>query len=148
MLNKVLITPIDNLVDLVRKNKNCTKIFLINQLKISEEIIDKWLIILEEFKIIKIKYSGFDAFIDYVEKDIQNVEIDKLNILTLREDFVNLAKQKKFNYEKINLLWPKFVDRYEEQIKDLFFLNAKQKKFDQTKTIRAWNKYKEDLVKW
>ena len=42
MLNKVLETPVDTLVELVKKNDNCTITFLKEKLNLPLDIIEKW----------------------------------------------------------------------------------------------------------
>jgi hypothetical protein len=150
MLNKILTTPIDQLVDLVKKNENCTINFLKNSLKVPYEIVEKWILILEEYKVIEVHYKGFEGFVKYVKKedDLQKDEkkTNDIDIYHLKESFVKKSKIRKIEDGDMKKLWPKFVLSYEVEIKEIFLEEAKKRKFNEKMTNVAWRRYREELI--
>ncbi|MDA3855797.1 MAG: hypothetical protein PF569_06040 [Candidatus Woesearchaeota archaeon] len=149
MLSKVLNTPIDDLVVLIKNNKNCTTTFLREKLNLPYEIIEKWLIILEEYKIIKIHYKGFEGFVELVEKkEDADKEDEELNIENLKETFTSKCKKRDLSYDQMKIVWPKFVENYKGEINKLFYISAQKRGFDKIQTQKAWSKYLEALIKY
>lgn len=146
MLGKVLKTPVDELVELVKKNKNCTIKFLQSQLKISLETIEKWLVILEEYNVITINFKGFEGFVNIsseYEKETEKKE--EIDIENLKETFLEKTRNKNISYVETKKAWKLFLKRYEEEIKRLFIEKAKKEKYEIKKIGHAWDKYKADL---
>jgi hypothetical protein len=150
MLNKILTTPVDQLVELIKENENCTINFLKNSLKVPYEIIEKWIVILEEYKVIEVHYQGFEGFVRYVEKKNEESNSKKENsidIYNIKEAFLKRSNLKNISQEDMQKLWPKFVLSYEVEIKKIFFEEAKKRKFNEKQTDMAWIKYREELIK-
>ena len=143
MLSEVLKTPVDSLVEIVKENKQTTIETLKSKLNLPIEIIEKWLVVLEEYKVIKVHYKGFEGFVEFVEKEEDKKK--EIDVDNLKETFMNLAKQKNFTYDKMREAWPVFLGKYEEEIKKLFETKAKKLGFDQSKTQIAWQKYRREL---
>ncbi len=92
MESKVLLTPVDELVDIVKQNPNCEIEFISQKLRLPQDLIEKWLIVLEEFKILNIKYKGFKGFVntsDSLKKHDSSKEID---IDKIKELYVSKSK--------------------------------------------------------
>ncbi len=145
MLNKVLDTPVDTLVELVRKNENCSISFLKNNLKVSVEIIEKWLVILEEYEILKVQYNGLEGYVKLGKKEKENIKKKEFDLERLKDIFIESSKKKKISYEKMKKIWPLFLIEKEEEIKKLFYEKAKNLKINENKTKKAWEKYKTDI---
>ncbi len=148
MTNKILKTPVDELVELVEKNQNCKISFLVSSLKVPAEILERWLIILEEFKVLKIKYVGFEGYISLTENNNSKNESESnktLDIDQLKNDFLKKARVKNLPSSKISKLWKLFLQNYEGDIKKLFEDKAKAKGYNNIKINNAWKKYKLEL---
>ena len=150
MLNKVLNTPVDDLVELIKNNKNCTINFLVKKLNLPIEAVEKWIVILEEYNIIKVNYRGFEGYVNYIEKKDENEKKKEkdTNIDKLKETFVEKSIQRGLTNSQMKAIWPKFVSQYEREIREKFFYMAKEKGYDSYKIADAWNRYREDLLKF
>ena len=151
MQSKVLLTPIDELVEIIKNEPNSTITQLKEKLNLPQEIIDVWLVVLEEFKVLTVHYQGFEGFVkinDSQIKDTQKNLDDQLNIDNLKNSFVLSSKEKNLSYDKMKLLWPKFIQEYESEIRLLFEKKAKNKKYSKSQIENAWNRYKQDLERF
>lgn len=149
MLNKVLKTPVDDLVEFVKTNPSCKVSLISTSLKIPTELIEKWLVILEEYKVLKIKYRGFEGFVHLNSNQIEKtnnvnetVDIDKI-----KNDFLKKVRSKNLSNDKITEIWRIFLKKYESEIKTMFFEKAKLKGYNNTKTNLAWGKFSIELEK-
>ncbi|MCA9497411.1 MAG: hypothetical protein KC589_10810 [Nanoarchaeota archaeon] len=146
MLSKILSTPVDDMVELVEKNPNCSVSFLQQSLKVTTEIIEKWIIVLEEFKILTVQYKGFEGFVDIHPKKKEmlhkkgNIDLDRL-----KDEFIERSKLKSYSFDKMKKLWPVFISEYKEEIKELFYDKAKIAGYDARKIGEAWKKYEVTL---
>lgn len=146
MLNKVLLTPVDELVDYVKEHKNCSVSDIKEHLKVNTETIEKWLVVLEENKVLKIKYKGFEGYVEYAEKESAE-EQQLLDVERMKDLFVRKCRDKDMSYEKIKKIWPLFVDEHEEELRKNFEKKGKKMGYDKSKIEKAWLKYKSDLVR-
>ena len=150
MLNKILTTPIDQLVDLIKQNENCTINFLKNSIKVPYDIVEKWILILEEYKVIEVHYKGFEGFVRYIKEDNELEKEQKtkneIDIYHLKESFVKKSKIRELSDEEMKKLWPKFVLAYEIEIKQIFLEEAKKRNFNEKVTNTAWQRYREELI--
>lgn len=144
MPSKVLLTPVDELVNIVKNNNHCSITFLSEQLKIPKEIIEKWLTILEEYDVVNVHYRGLEGFVDFTkkEKDDKSGNLDVDNIKTV---FIEKAKLKNLDYNQIKILWNKFIEENEENLKLEFSNKAKSDGYEQNRIDKAWTKYKKEL---
>jgi len=150
MLNKVLSTPIDNLVEIVKNHNNCKVSYLKNELNVQTIILDRWLVILEEFGIINVSYNGMDGIVNFIQKSSpqdlkKSTEYDVLNVNKIKEDFIKKAKMKKLTDAKIKEIWPRFISTKEDIIKNGFLDLTKKRNYTNEKTNKAWKKYREEL---
>lgn len=145
MLNKILRTPVDDLVDILNESGKVKISSLVSKLKIPTEYIERWLVILEEYGIIKLKYVGFEGYASIVKKQEKkkingNIDIDKL-----KESFLKKSHLKNLSSEKIEKLWVIFLEKYNGEIKNIFEEKAKSKGYTSKKIELAWLKYKQAL---
>lgn len=145
MLNKVLLTPVDDLVEIIKKNPNCSVDFLSKQLKLPTDIIEKWLVVLEEFKILKITYKGFNGFVKLSEDLLKHEESQTIDVNKLKSIFVDKSKEKGFTIEKMQEIWPSFLSKYESEIELLFKNKARASGYNEQKIQKAWGRYREEL---
>lgn len=143
MSSNVLKTPVDNLISIVKSNKNCTVTLLKERLRVPLEILERWLIILEEYGIIKVHYKGFEGFVSLTENSAKKKT--DTDIYHLRDIFIEKSQKKMITYEKMKKLWPIFVSEYEMIIKEEFFKKAKELGYDDFKIDKAWVRFREDL---
>jgi len=144
MLNKILETPVDLLVKLVKEHKNCSTKFLLENLRVDEKILEKWILVLEEYGVLKVFYNGFEEYVKLSEKEL-NSSNSKINLDLLRDLFIESSNKKKIPYDKMVSLWPQFIIEYEEQIEELFYQKAKNLNFNEKKIKLAWNTFRESL---
>ncbi len=145
MESKVLLTPVDDLVEIVKQNPNCQINFLSQKLKLPQELIEKWLVVLEEFKILTITYKGFNGFVSIsqgVKKHNSSKEID---IDKIKQIFVSKSKEKGLTINKMQQVWPNFLKRYESDIHEMFVNKAKAAGYPENKIDPAWNKFRGEL---
>ena len=145
MLNKVLLTPVDELVDIVRTNPNCSVAFIRNKLKLPMADIEKWIVILDEYDIIKVDYKGFEGYVRISEHVKEKEREGKLDIEKLKSVYIEKSKEKEYSFEKMQKLWPLFLKEYEEDIKTLFVDKAKENGFSKDRIDKAWIKYRGGL---
>ena len=95
-------------------------------MKMPLSIIEKWLVVLEEYKVIKTTYKGFEGFVEFntkkEEKQKKGIDIEEIKNI-----FIQKCKQKKLSFKQIEAIWPKFTLEYTPQIKEEFVSSAKKK---------------------
>lgn len=153
MQSKILITPIDSMVDFISESKICSITKICSKLNLPLEIIEKWLVILEEYKIIEVKYSGFEGFASMNSKYLEKTNVKKekenaiLDLKSLKLDFIKKVRDKNLQYQAEEL-WPKFILNYESDIKENFYNSARERGFPEKTMEMAWNKFKLELLKF
>jgi len=149
MQSKTLSTPIDELVEIIKNEPNCKLSELKKILNLPLEIIEIWLVVLEEFGVLNVHYKGFEGFIKINEnsqdKNLKQSEEEQLNIDNLKNSFVLSSKEKNLSYEKMSILWPKFILEFEDEIKLLFDKKSKEKGYLKSQIDSAWIRYKKEL---
>jgi len=145
MGNKILLTPVDDLVEIIKGNPNCQIAFLAKKLDLPSSLVEKWLVVLEEFKIITIKYKGFNGFVN-ITSGVAKHEGDKeIDIDKIKSIFVDKSKAKGLTIKKMQEIWPSFVLKYEGDIKDIFERKANVAGYPIDKIQLAWQKFREEL---
>jgi hypothetical protein len=145
MESKVLLTPVDDLVEIVKLNPNCQIDFLAKKLNLPQELIEKWLIVLEEYKILKIVYKGFSGFVNISEGLKKHDSSKEVDIDKIKQIFVSKSKEKGLSINKMQQVWPSFLSRYESDIHELFTKKAKAAGYPESKIELAWNKFRMEL---
>lgn len=143
MAELTLRTLVDDLVEYVKKNPKCSISQVAKSLNILDrEIVEKWIVVLEEFGVLSVSYSGFEGFLTFKEKAKSRSE---LTIDNLRKAFMDNAKKKNVSDDKLKLLWPKFISYYENDIRDLFYKKANVIGIKKDFVEDAWLKFKREL---
>ena len=145
METKVLLTPVDELVGIVKENPNCQVGFLAKKLELPVTLIEKWLVVLEEFRILNIQYKGFEGFVNVTEGLKKQDAKKEIDVDKIKSIFVEKSKAKGLSITKMQQIWPSFLRRYEGEIKELFYKKAKKAGFEDNKVALAWSKYREEL---
>lgn len=145
MENKVLLTPVDDLVDIVKENPNCQIGFLAQKLNLPQDLIEKWLVVLEEFKILTIKYKGFNGFVNVSDSLKKHDSSKEINIDKLKETFVSKSKEKGLSIEKMQEVWPTFLAKFEKEIHRLFVQKATNAGYPKNKIELAWTRFRTEL---
>lgn len=138
MLSKVLTTPVDDLVGLLKKKDSVTITDIQKELELPLPTIERWLIILEEFNVLGITYKGFEGIVSLKENEKKKDDID---LDRLKETFIEKAKAKMYSYNKMRELWPVFLTEYKAEIRRIFFIKATQRGFNNKKTEMAWERF-------
>lgn len=141
MQTRVLTTPVDSLVDIVKQHKHIRIEELTKHLKLPSSIIEKWLVVLEEYQVLKVNYSGFEGYVEYSEKQKSN-EIDVEDIKT---EFIEKCKNKGLTFDQIKPIWHQFLDKAKPQIKEEFFKKSKSQGYKYSKIQIAWKKFEKEL---
>lgn len=146
MLSKTLLTSVDHLVEYVKDHNNCNMTDLKKEINVSTDLLEKWVTILEEYGVLKVKYKGLDAYVQFTEKETKE-EKKSYDLELFRDLFIRKCKTKNMSYDKIKKVWPLFVSENEEEMKDMFAKKAKSEGMDMEKINVAWERYKKDLVR-
>ena len=150
MVSKILETPIDDFVKLIKVLDG----FEVEEIKmrakrefgVYEDTIEKWLIILEEAKIISVKYRGLKSYIEYRENKKEKKE-KILDMEKMKSQFKIKAREKNIQEGRVEGLWAKFLEQSIENIKQEFIKKSLKQERTQEEIIKAWEKYKGELVK-
>jgi DNA-binding transcriptional ArsR family regulator len=146
MQNNVLTTSVDVLMDFIKKHQTTTVSQLVSYLKLPQSLIDRWLVILEEYGVVKVNYKGFEGIVELV-KDKEEVD-SSLNLEELKGEFIQECKSQGYDYKDIALFWKKFVEINLDEFKKEFYESAKKKKYPESKIALAWKKYQQDLMRF
>jgi len=147
MSSNILKTPVDDLVVYIKETKSCKVSEIVQKFHVPLEYIERWLVILEEANILKLSYSKFEGFIEYVEDQSKLKSNTEIDVDKLKEIFLRKSEGKKLSSKKTYELWKIFIKVYEAEIKKLFFTKARARGFPTEKIENAWILYKEDLRK-
>ena len=148
MQGKILETDVDRLVEFVKNRQNVSVSTICQHFKLPVEIVERWLVVLEEFGVLQVNYSGFEGYVKISQKEI-NREKDEAGVIdvdSLKDLFIEKSKAKNFTYDKMREVWPIFISEYEKDIKALFEDKAKASGFEMDKVDKAWDKYKKELL--
>jgi hypothetical protein len=137
MKAKVLKTPVDTAVEYIKEHPDCTLTELTKVLGKDSKGLDKWLIILEEYGVINVKYVGFEGYIKYTKKE-ESIK-KAVNLDELKKRFLEMCRKSQISSERIQILWPKFVENYEDKLKELYESTKEKDKED-------WNNFKTKLI--
>lgn len=144
MSSTVLTTPVDTLVKIVKENQPCTISFIKGQLRLPIQLIEKWLVILDEYKVISIKYKGLEGFVSLnQEKKKEDISVE-----SIKETFIEKCASKKITFSQMTKIWPRFVQEFEGNLKESFWEENKKKGYSDKKINLAWLKFKKDLEKF
>lgn len=141
MNERVLTTPVDTIVDIIKKNKTIKQSELQKKVKVSSTTIERWLVILEEFGVIKITYHNLEAYIHFVEQENEKT----INIEELKTEFIAKCREKNLSIDEIKELWFKFLTANREEIKEEFIKQAKKQGQPHNKLESAWKKFEKTL---
>lgn len=147
MLGKILLTPVDEIVQYVKNNNGCKVSELGQKFRVPVEIIKKWLVVLEEYNVLKTHYKGLEGYV-YITKEASEKEPkESIDVEKLKDTFIEKAKIKRLSYDKIKQIWPVFLEQYKVEIKNTFYEKAKKKGYEPAKIERAWFRFEEELYK-
>lgn len=141
MQNRVLRTPVDSLVELLKKHKSLKVEQIGSMLKLPNSIIEKWLVILEEYGILKITYSGLEGYVQYKEKKDTN----ETPIENIKNEFIEKCKERKLTLAQIRPIWFEFLHKAKPKIKEEFIETNKKKGYQYAKIKQAWLKFEREL---
>lgn len=145
MLNKVLTTPVDTLIQELKEKKIMSFKEIEKSLKLPLSIIQRWVVILEEYKVVKTTYKGLDGFVSIIEHENKKnePEIEEIKLL-----FIEKCKEKGLTFDQMREIWPKFLEEQYSSIKKEFEIKASKKGYDKNKIALAWNKFDKELKRF
>ncbi|NCC71401.1 hypothetical protein EOM09_07520, partial [bacterium] len=105
MQSKVLLTPVDSMVELIRETPNISILGISEKMRLPIQIVEVWILVLEEFEVVKVTYKGFEGYVALSKKELEQKKIvNKVDVENLKEIFIEKAKQKNYDYEKMRKL--------------------------------------------
>lgn len=143
-MDKILLTPVDRMVEIISTSDNINLTDLTKQMHFPREMIERWLIILEEYKILTVHYKGFEGFVKLIKQTNKN-SLHEIDVEKIKEEFISKAEGKNLALSDIKVIWPKFLKKYENEIKILFEKKAKEKGIENKKIKIGWTKYLVEL---
>ena len=144
MLGKTLLTPMDDIVGYAKEKPNCTISYLKDKLNVPSDVLERWLVILDENEVVTMHYRGLKGFVSLTEKQ-KGMDNKESDIEKIEQVFIEKCRKKNLSFDKMQELWPKFLEEYIDEIKKEFFEKAKKKGFNEKKTEKAWERFKESL---
>ncbi|MCH8519334.1 MAG: hypothetical protein LAT82_01115 [Nanoarchaeota archaeon] len=140
MKNQILVTSVDEIVTFIKHNPHKTIAEISKVFKIKEDIVDKWVAVLEEYNVCKVEFHGLEGKVEFIEdtKTKKKVKVDQIKDL-----FIRACYAKKISTDKMKELWVLFFDEYEIEIKKEFEKECEEKKFDKKKIPLAWERFKQ-----
>lgn len=142
MKSQVLITPIDEIITYLKNHPQSSTAQIAMLFKIDEEIVDKWISILEEEGIVKIEFHGLEPEISYIDKKQTKKQI---SIDNLKDAFVQACYKKKVSNDKMKELWKLFFNQYEQDIKEQFKKESLERKLDKKMIPVAWQRFRKTM---
>jgi len=142
--NAILKTSADQLMELVKRKEKVTIEEAAKVLKTPIKIVQALVDFLVEEKILGIEYKFTTPYIYLSKKDFKehSLTIKKESpILISKEEFYEKAKLKNIPYQKIEVLWRKYLDENLDKIKDKFFKKSRQRNVPENKIEELWRKY-------
>lgn len=142
MKSQVLTTPIDEIATYLKNHPNSTTSQIAMLFKVDESVVDKWVSILEEEKVVKVEFHGFEPEISFVEV---NKEKKGVSINNLKDAFVKACYKKKISNEKMKELWRVFFIQFEDEIKSQFEKESIDKKMNKKMLPIAWKRFRRTM---
>lgn len=142
MKSQVLITPIDEIMTYLKSHPNSTTTQISTLFKIDENVIDKWISILEEEKVVKVEFHGLEPEITYInpKKNTKKISIDNI-----KDSFIQACYKRKISNDKMKELWRIFFTKYEKEIKEQFEKESIEKKLDKKMIPVAWERFRKTM---
>ena len=143
MTSRTLRTPIDDMLDLLKEEKQekISSKQLSERLKVPLEVLDRWAIILEERGVIKVKHSRFSSEILYQRKTHRK----SLDLTEIKQSFINKCYGRELDFNTIRQLWASYVKNNKQRFRKEFVEEGKAKGYVLKKIDRAWLKFEKDL---
>jgi hypothetical protein len=129
MFAESITTPIDELMKIIEKTKKISVDILVKQIKEKRELVERWIMVLEEKGVIKIENKGLSSFVSINQENLK----DDFDFFSLKNNFLQKAKVKEIPYTKLNELWQKFLKVHEKQL----FLEFKRTKLKKGKILNT-----------
>ena len=142
MKSQVLNTPVDEVVEYIKKHPNSTILSISKAFKINEELVDRWISVLEEAGILKVQFKGIEPQITYID---QTKKKKIIRVDGMKEAFTQACYRKKISTEKMKELWKLFFQVYEEEIKEQFSKECIENKIERKKIPIAWERFKQNM---
>ena len=143
MSSQVLITPVDEIVTYIKAHPRTSIQNLSAVFKIKEDLVEKWVTILEEQGVLRVEFSGLDSIVTFVTQQTTK----KIDVENIKELFVQSCYKKKVPTNKMKELWEVFFHQYEAEIKAAFEKLCEKKKFEKNKIPNAWLRFRATLEK-
>ena len=141
MFKNQILTPIDDFVSLIKKNPDIEIYKASQMLNVDIKYIERWVIILEERKVLKVTNKGFKSFLK-----LNNEALEVFNFDSLKQEFIQKAKRKDIPYKDIQNIWKSFLSKNDNSLMLKFVEKAKKEtRHNDREIIRAWNNFKKDF---
>ena len=142
MRSQVLITPVDELVKCVISHPKSSISTLSKMLRIKEDVVEKWVIVLEEQSVFKVEYLGLNSVVSFINHESKK---EVLHIDTIKDSFIGACYKRSIPTHKMRELWKQFFIEKELDMKLEFEKESIKKGFDKKKIPLAWSKFRKTL---
>ena len=139
MKNQVLLTPVDAIVTYIKQNPHKTVADISKIFNIKEDIVDKWITVLEEYNVCRVEFHGLEGKIEFTENSDNK---KKIKVEQIKELFIKACYSRKISTDKMKELWIHFFNEFEEEIKKEFEIECLEKKLEKRKIPVAWERFK------
>jgi hypothetical protein len=140
----ILQTTADQLMDFVKSREKVTIEETARALKIPVKTVQALVDFLVEEKVFGVEYKFTIPYIYLSKKDVKEpplVRKKETPILLSKEEFYEKAKSRNIPYQKIEILWRRYLEKQLGTVKEEFYEKAKQKKIPPDKIDELWQKY-------
>lgn len=141
----ILRTGVDQLMEYVHKKEKVSLEEVAKQLKMPLKTVQSLVDFLVEEKILGIEYKFTTPYVYLSKKDIREASFVKKKespVLLSKEEFFEKAKSRNIPYQRIGLLWKKYLEEQLKGLKEDFYETAmKKRNLPREKVDVLWERY-------
>ncbi|MEM4260230.1 MAG: hypothetical protein QXG00_03265 [Candidatus Woesearchaeota archaeon] len=150
MVDKVIETGVDQLINLVKEKKKISIVEAAKEIKTPLHTVQKWVDFLVEEKILGIEYKFTVPHI-YLNKDESNfakqkIEELKVDLQNYKDAFIMRARANSIPEIKIIDLWKNHLINELEFKKPFFYNEARKRGIAEKDVDKFWEEYKNQLL--
>lgn len=146
--NTILTTGADHLVEVVKNKDKISLEELSKELKMDMKIVQTLVDFLVEEKVLGIEYKFTTPYVYLSKKDVNTQDLkgqgktpSKKPVLLSKEEFYEKAKSRDIPYQKISILWRKYLEGQLGKMKQDFFDKSRKRGLPNDQIERLWQRY-------
>ncbi len=140
-MDNVLKTSADDLYELVKSRKKISVEEAAKLLNIHANVVQSLVDFLVEERIFGIEYKFTTPYIYLSQEKEKKIIYESRKKLITKDEFFKKAGRWNIEFEKINLMWKKYVDENINSIKEEFYTKAHSKNIPKEEIDNLWEKY-------